>query len=293
MATIVYVHGNGNKIPSAPLKRQWDQALFGRDMGTASRMAYWAPVSHARALPPFAADEVEQLPETTPETTDPPETFVAGVMREVDSAGPQTTTEHLESWLRDLTYTADALIEGENTAPPVTSPFEALPLPRALRRAAFREMVKRTFKDVYAYFFGGRGDAMRQVVREALSGAGGPVVVIGHSLGSIIAYDVLREQGLRDRDVPLLVTAGSPLGVTEVQDLVARPLQVPSPVRSWRNVSDFRDLVALDHTIRPEFSPADRCADFSVTNTSWNHHGIGEYLSSTAVRRPVLEIFRE
>ncbi|WP_433795960.1 hypothetical protein [Actinoplanes sp. CA-252034] len=292
MTTIVYVHGNGNKIASAALRGQWDRALFGRDMGERSRMAYWAPVLHASPLGAGEADEAQQLPASPLESfvpeSPPPDDFTAAVLRETgDDAGK------LEPWLRDLVYTGDAIVDGENTAPPVTSPFEALPLPRPLRQAAFRELVKRTFKDVYAYFFGGRGDAMRQIVRDSLSGLDGPVVVLGHSLGSIIAYDVLREPAFAGLTVPLFVTAGSPLGVTEVQDLVARPLQVPAPVAQWRNVSDFRDLVALDHTIRPEFTPASRCTDLSVVNDSWNHHGIGEYLATVAVRQPILQIFQQ
>jgi hypothetical protein len=87
--------------------------------------------------------------------------------------------------------------------------------------------------------------------------------------------------------------ASDPLGVTEVQDLVVRPLQVPVPVAQWRNISDFRDLVALDHTVRPEFDPATRCADLSVVNDSWNHHGIGEYLATVAIRQPILQIFHQ
>jgi hypothetical protein len=291
MPTIVYVHGNGNKIASDPLRSQWDRALFGRDMGAQSRMAYWAPVLHPSPLGAAEADEIQQLPVSPLESfvpeSPPPDEFAAEVLRETgDKAG------QLEPWLRDLVYTGDAIVEGENTAPPVTSPFEALPLPKPLRQAAFRELVKRTFKDVYAYFFDGRGDAMRQVLRAALTGVNGPVVVVGHSLGSIIAYDVLREPAFAGLNVPLLVTAGSPLGVTEVQDLVVRPLQVPAPVAQWRNVSDFRDLVALDHTIRPEFSPAARCTDLSVANDSWNHHGIGEYLATVAIRQPILQIFQ-
>ena len=40
-ATIVYIHGIGNKPPASVLKRQWDQALFEFDLGERSRMAYW------------------------------------------------------------------------------------------------------------------------------------------------------------------------------------------------------------------------------------------------------------
>jgi hypothetical protein len=309
MATIVYVHGNGNKIPSAALKLQWDQALFGRDMGASSRMAYWAPICHPQPLATHERDEMEQLPGSPLEATaapevKPPEMFVAEVMREAqaevvahpsaEAAGIEAAVpKQLESWLRDLVYTSDALADGENAAPPATSAFEALPFPKPVRKAAFRALVKRTFKDVYAYFFGGRGDAMRQVVRDALTGVPGPLVVLGHSLGSILAYDVLREPAAGGLDVPLFVTVGSPLGVTEIQDLVARPLQVPAPVGNWRNASDSRDMVALDHTIRPEFTPADRCADFFVTNDSGSHHGIGEYLSTVPVRQPILQVFQQ
>jgi hypothetical protein len=301
MATIVYIHGNGNKIASDPLRRQWDRALFDRDVPGVSRMAYWARVCHPRPLADDETDDAERLPVspfapmafTEP---GPPEVFATEVRREAEieaADGGTADTKHLDSWLRDLVYTGDALAAGENVAPPVTSPFEALPMPRPLRRLAFRELVKRTFKDVYAYFFGGLGEPMRQVVRDCLTGLTEPVVVVGHSLGSILAYDVLREQAFAGLNVPLLVTVGSPLGVTEVQDLVTRPLQVPAPVAHWRNASDFRDLVALDHTIRPEFSPASRCTDVSVANDSWNHHGIGEYLRAVAVRQPILRIFQQ
>jgi len=40
-ATIVYIHGIGNKPPASVLKGQWDQALFEFDLGERTRMAYW------------------------------------------------------------------------------------------------------------------------------------------------------------------------------------------------------------------------------------------------------------
>src|SRR6187549_4145938 len=40
-ATIVYIHGIGNKPIASVLKRQWDQALFEFDLGERTRMAYW------------------------------------------------------------------------------------------------------------------------------------------------------------------------------------------------------------------------------------------------------------
>jgi hypothetical protein len=69
---VVYVHGNGNKVREELLKRQWDLALFGRDAGSDSRMAYWAPLLHPQPLPDPEFDEAEQLaPETAVEASAP------------------------------------------------------------------------------------------------------------------------------------------------------------------------------------------------------------------------------
>ncbi len=56
-------------------------------------------------------------------------------------------------------------------------------------------------------------------------------------------------------DVPLFVTIGSPLGITEVQDQVKRltgqrSLAVPACVREWVNVADPLDPVALDKDLQ-------------------------------------------
>ncbi|MEU9119823.1 hypothetical protein AB0C96_08175 [Streptomyces sp. NPDC048506] len=305
-ATVVYVHGNGNKVRRELLKSQWDTALFGRDMAEASRMAYWAPLRYPEPLPDFGADPLDGGAEPMEELAagpdrlalEPPEVFVARTLdeaqREAGDGGLEGRAvpdqDRLADWLRDMTYLADTLARtGEPEEPAEELPLEALPLPRAGRTALFRLLVERAFKDVHAYFFGGAGPAMRAVVKEALDGLdGGPLVVIGHSLGTIIAYEELREQG---RDVELLVTVGSPLAITEVQDQLARPPAVPAGVAAWRNASDLRDLVALDHTLRPEYAPQERVTDLLVTNDSHNHHGITEYLAQPQVREPVQRLF--
>ncbi len=308
--TIVYVHGNGNKVRESLLKREWDEALFGRDMGALSRMAYWASLRYPQPLPDPAAaeavfDEIEVVPTSSleaapPAAAEPSEEFIAQTIREVQATEgatalegvPEPTGKDLDGWLRRMTYSADALAAGENAEPPPASPFEVLPFPRSVRVAMFRKLVRRTFEDVHAYFFGGFKEPMRQVLRDALSGIDGPVVVLGHSLGTILAYDTLREQGSNGLEIPLFVTVGSPLGITEVQDLVERPLQVPAAVTAWRNASDARDLVALDHTLRPAYAPPDRCTDFMVINDSPNHHGIREYLRAAPIQEPLRELFQ-
>lgn len=332
---ILYVHGIGNKPPAELLRRQWDEALFGRAMGTTSRMAYWAPLRYPKPLsgPALAGIEAEAgteaeagvgppLGDTALEAAVspsyvPPEVFVADVLaeahgeagagyRELRGAHPGPALEGtapagtgspdapLEGWLRAMAYCADALGAGEPTAgpsalasppPAATAPgLEVLPLPRGGRTAVFRLLAAHTFKDVHAYFFQPVREQIRDVVRQALAGTSGPVVVVGHSLGSVIAYDVLREAG---REVPLFVTIGSPLGITEIQDQLGRPLRVPAGVAAWRNASDARDLVALNHTVRPLFAPSELTSDCYVVNDSANHHGAGQYLASVPVRDAV------
>src|SRR5258707_1351507 len=104
---------------------------------------------------------------------------------------------------------------------------------------------------------------MRGRLLDRLDTIDGPVIVIGHSLGSIVVYDALSRTG---RDVPLFVTIGSPLAVTEIQNLVSQPLRVREGVQMWCNVADGRDLVALDRTIRPEYLPERLTVHFLVVN---------------------------
>jgi hypothetical protein len=294
--TVVYVHGNGNKPAADTLKRIWDEALFGEPAGDRSRMAYWADLRYPAPLPDPETDELAMTPGgeegVVEDELHPEELVVEAVMQAhaetlletpvIAGGGAAEETvpgAALDSWVRDMAYVADALVRGESE-----TGEEALPLPKAARVAIFRALVKRTFADVYAYFFGGSGDGMRERMRDALNGVQGPVVVVSHSLGAIIAYDVLRE---RSRDVPLLVTAGSPLAVQEIEDLVTTPLRVPDGVTAWRNVADGRDLVALDRTIRPEYTPAERIRDFLVVNDSDNHHDITNYLRTAPVHDAV------
>ena len=104
-------------------------------------------------------------------------------------------------------------------------------------------------------------ELLKQVLRDA-TGRGEKLLLIGHSMGSIIAYDTLWElhhlEGM-DRCVDCLLTIGSPLGMHYVQShLVGRngdhPHIYPGNIRSWVNIAARGDLVALDKSLRDDFS---------------------------------------
>jgi hypothetical protein len=116
-----------------------------------------------------------------------------------------------------------------------------------------------------------------------LDAVDGPVVVVSHSLGTMIAYDVLSEPRFAARGVPLLVTLGAPLGYTEIQDVIARPLRIPVPVQLWANFADPLDVVTLDTTLADDFSGGSRIIDTQVDNLSSNNHDSGGYLRTPQV----------
>jgi PGAP1-like protein len=121
-------------------------------------------------------------------------------------------------------------------------------------------------------------------VRELVSGD--TVVVIGHSLGSVVAYEYLCHD--RPASVKLLVTLGSPLGIRNVvfDKLTPTPAHGlgawPGGVATWVNVADPDDLVALRKDLAPLF-PGTRLGQ-AVTDRLVDNgdepHAINRYLGT-------------
>lgn len=139
-------------------------------------------------------------------------------------------------------------------------------------------------KDVYSYLTNPRIRGLLDAgVRSAFS-ANTETVVVSHSLGTVIAYNVLRhDDDSNNLSVPLFVTLGSPLAVTVVKKMV-RPIGHPRCARRWFNAMDERDVVALfaldsDHF---DVDPAiENKTD--VDNQTKNRHGMSGYLSDPEI----------
>jgi hypothetical protein len=100
-------------------------------------------------------------------------------------------------------------------------------------------------------------------------------VVIGHSLGSVVAYEALCRKPER---VVSFVTLGSPLGIRNVifDKLLPSPnsMQIgawPGRVESWTNIADTGDVVALQKRLADLFG--NDVKDVLVDNGSDAHHG--------------------
>ena len=99
-------------------------------------------------------------------------------------------------------------------------------------------------------------------LRQAASD-GRPILLIGHSMGSVIAYDALWQMTHRDGDelrVDLLLTMGSPLGQPYIQQRIKGNghnggERYPQNVLRWKNLSAVGDLTAIDPVLANDFSP--------------------------------------
>jgi len=89
------------------------------------------------------------------------------------------------------------------------------------------------------------------------------ILLIGHSMGSIVAWDTLWELSRAQPDagrVDCLMTLGSPLGLRYVQRRLAGhdrhgPERYPDNVNHWINVAAEGDLVAADSRVADDFAP--------------------------------------
>lgn len=130
------------------------------------------------------------------------------------------------------------------------------------------QAIKNTIAETLRYFENreGIGARVREILKAPLRAAfadGERVLLIAHSMGSVIAYDALwelwHEENNRGR-VDLFLTLGSPLGMRFVQKRLVGfrnhgHARFPGNISRWTNVSTEGDLTALDPTLRDDFSP--------------------------------------
>lgn len=109
------------------------------------------------------------------------------------------------------------------------------------------------------------------------------VVVVSHSLGTVVAFSLLRELAANGAAlrVPLFVTLGSPLAIREVQRWLGGSFELPANVDRWVNFLDPGDPVTLGRPLRASFAAG--IVDMTVDNNTPNSHSIGGYLDDAAL----------
>ncbi len=141
-------------------------------------------------------------------------------------------------------------------------------------------------RDVYVYL-------TNKVVRKAIDGlvlphlTEGPCVVVGHSLGSVIGYNVLSKTA-QNVSVKRYITVGSPLGLNAIKRQLDTPLAMPPCAKGWYNAMDERDVVALQPLDSMNFPIQPSIENkTNVNNHTDNRHGIEGYLDDTDVAQNI------
>ena len=290
MAQLVFVHGRSQENKQAPaIKREWLKAL---DKGLKKsnlslpisekdvRLAYYgqALFDLVSGVDPDKAAEViiRGAAEDRRERD-----FMLEVLREV-----QKKTGITDDQIREVTPEDDEVIERG-----ILNNRFVQGLLRGIDRfvpGGSGAAIGLATKDVYAYISNPSLRArINRGVREAIK-PGEPTVVVAHSLGTVVAYTVLKEEGRSTGwNVPLLVTLGSPLSVSAIKRGVA-PNKHPESVGKWLNALDPRDTVAL-YPLDSNNFPIDPLIEnkLDVDNSTENHHSISGYLDDKMVAKRI------
>jgi hypothetical protein len=287
---MVFVHGRSQQHKdAAALKKEWIDAL---NVGL-GKSGLTFPVADTQVRFPFYGDTLFDLDQGK-STDEAAKVIVRG--DETDAAEKQFVLALLEEIRRHNGITEEQLAEVAGQEVVERGPLN-WPWVRATLQALDRFVPQSSSPtialfthDVYVYL---TNAGIRQAIEDGISAAitpGVETVVVAHSLGTIVAYNLLRREGLRHNwKVPLFVTVGSPLAVTAIRATLKRlaTMRKPECVGAWLNAMDSRDVVALypldpeNFPIDPPNPPIENKTD--IQNHTDNRHGISGYLDNDIV----------
>lgn len=187
--------------------------------------------------------------------------------------------------------TLDAADRGALNTPIIRAMLQALD--RHVPHASSFSVALAT-RDVYRYLSDpGIRDTIEEGVRRAIT-PGVPTVVVSHSLGTVVTYNLLRREGVGlGLNVPLYVTLGSPLAVSAIKEKL-RPLKAVACAEAWFNAMDSRDIVSLQPLDAAHFNVTPAVENKTdVDNPTENRHGITGYLGDAMVARRIYEALVE
>jgi hypothetical protein len=129
----------------------------------------------------------------------------------------------------------------------------------------------------------------KRVAASIFDGKADPVIVVAHSLGTVVTYRILAETKWSHRDVPLFVTLGSPLSVRMFKSILPARGVIPTPpIGCWFNARHGDDFVTLGRAIIEQsigFQGVQDCTD--IAGDDPDRHSIAQYLSSPAVAKMI------
>ncbi len=277
---VVLIHGLANKPPPADLYRIWHESLsrstesdHGLDpgaLGVSTSLVYWADLFYPQPL--AAADyesAADELAYSLGDDAPIPDNEWIGALRAAIGADDESF--------------AEAPVDD------TTSDYERVPIPWVLKK----RIIRRFLIEAHDYLF--NVNDIRTTILERVRGAIGEaapdarITLVGHSLGSVIAYDALTYTQ-PERVVTGLMTLGSPLGIDEVQDKLkfTRNDGFPGTLAGdWVNVFDPFDVVSrADPRLANDFKENGEPKVIDVKEANWGRwrHSATKYFQGTQLR---------
>jgi hypothetical protein len=270
MAAVVGIHGIAQQR-SGPVRqlRLWSEA-FERGLSYAGCPRSEAPTlavpfygSLFREGSPYLGEDDEQ------EWTDAEVLLIVSALNELTEDISKDEMDLIEQTARSL-------------GPPA---FLPPPLLRGLAAVDRKWGTGRAFlligvlRQVNAYLFNDEaGDQVRQMVTNEIEDD--TRVLVGHSLGSVIAYDLLIRGAATQ--ITTLITLGSPLPLATVRSALRAGRLVANDGPSWFNVHDPWDVVTVGLGMAPE------ARDIEVSNRISDPHALSEYLGRKETAKVIL-----
>lgn len=251
---IIGVHGLGNKPPKSVLEKWWREATL-EGLESSRRQAnliqfellYWADILHLQPLDPNIRDKSDEF------YIDHPYLPADGTAGKAPGKIRIKFRDYLEKLMEEVFLKDDLTINFSK----ITD-----------------KLIHRYFRDLEAYYkarYKGSGDqelSARDRIRNRLAELlkkhrKKEILLIAHSMGSMVAYDVLT-QVTPEIKIDTLVTMGSPLGLPIVISRIAAEqsgtrdisdkLNVPENIiNNWFNLSDLDDRIAINYNLRDDY----------------------------------------
>lgn len=265
---IICIHGLGNKPPEELLKKWWRRSIIDGLRGIGEyilspkiEMIYWADLLNSHPLDPDIRDKSHPLFLNDIYTHSPKKIVIE--KHEVR----KKVLSFVEKQMDKLFLNKDQTINYS-----FISDF----------------IIHKYFKDLETYYkaetINGKNTLAKDLIRQRLVDVlnrhkKDDIFLIAHSMGTIIAYDVLI-LNLSEATINTFVTMGSPLGIPIVISKIAtelkekfhhsKKLSTPDSVTNfWYNFSDLEDKVAMNYNLADDYEPnihGIKAIDFEVSN---------------------------
>jgi hypothetical protein len=251
---IIGIHGLGNKPPPRILKDWWEKSLREglKAIGHPGvfftfDLVYWSDILHPTPLSPEEKDEKSPL-------------FIEFPYEPATSFYRKQPGKFRRRVLDFLERNLDKIFLLDNMS--------------GLFSSMTNIIIRRYFQDLDQYYSEKPvidhqdGKPAKELIRKRLwhvlqKHRRKQILLIAHSMGSIIAYEVLWKNP-NEVKLDTLVTIGSPLGQPFVKGKIAQELNGPNAnmadlktpsniTRKWYNLSDLEDKVAINYNLEDDY----------------------------------------